>query len=293
MSLPQVIKTRDWLCENGWIKKGQRANKSLKITLIDRMAENVARYTSVKDIEQSVEQDGSDQNIEHDDQNIDRGDQNPANKEEPNKNNQQETHSLSSAGAEESRFSVGQRVVWAHEMRGGYGYIEYLDAVVTKITAKRVSVAVAKKDGETVTRSVKAEKLYASREDAERAIAGLKKLEELSPHQRVIAQRCLGMQPGQRVTAQAAKRANTLLSELRDEMRETTPDADTLDKALEAHISAGFAAPGSGLKMAGIVKRYAQQAQPAPLRTPSTTPPSEDVSADPGDFLQLKEVKAA
>lgn len=89
MSIPKVIAARKELAKNGWIRVEARANKTHNVTIVDRMAENVKRY-SVQNIERESVEDVSDQNIDRGDQNIDRGDQYPANKEEPNKKNQKE-----------------------------------------------------------------------------------------------------------------------------------------------------------------------------------------------------------
>jgi hypothetical protein len=95
MSVPKVIKTRDALCDKGWITIAVRANKTHKITVVDRMAENVARY-SAKDIERE----SRDQNIDHHAKDIDHGDQYPAHKEQPNKNNPTKTTPLAASGSE-------------------------------------------------------------------------------------------------------------------------------------------------------------------------------------------------
>jgi len=89
MSIPKVIAARNELAKNGWIRIEARANKSHNVTVVDRMAENVRRY-SVQNVERESVEDARDQNIDHGDQDIDRGDQYPANKEEPNKKNQKE-----------------------------------------------------------------------------------------------------------------------------------------------------------------------------------------------------------
>lgn len=51
----------------------------------------------------------------------------------------------------------GDRVIWHHEMRGGYGYTERIPAEVVRLTAQRVTIRVSRKDGTTVERSVKRE----------------------------------------------------------------------------------------------------------------------------------------
>jgi len=97
MSIPKVIAARNALAKSGWIRVEARANKTHNITIVDRMAENVNRYTG-QDIEHPGEELEGDQNIDHADQDIDRGDQNPAYEEEPiKKNTQEEPESKASA----------------------------------------------------------------------------------------------------------------------------------------------------------------------------------------------------
>jgi hypothetical protein len=47
-------------------------------------------------------------------------------------------------------FHFGQQVIWRHEMRGGYGYTEAIQAVVVAVTPKRVRIRVGKIDGSSV-----------------------------------------------------------------------------------------------------------------------------------------------
>jgi DnaD/phage-associated family protein len=90
MSIPKVIATRNALLEKGWIRVDAAPNKAHKVTVIDRMAENISRYVD-QDIEHDEHNSGGDQYIDRGVQNIDRGDQYPANEEEPTKKNTQET----------------------------------------------------------------------------------------------------------------------------------------------------------------------------------------------------------
>jgi hypothetical protein len=48
---------------------------------------------------------------------------------------------------------VGQRVIWNHIQRGGYGYIESVPATVLRI-GKRVTIEVRKANGDAVKRAV-------------------------------------------------------------------------------------------------------------------------------------------
>lgn len=89
MSIPKVIAARNELAKTGWIRVEVRANKTHNVTIVDRMAENVRRY-SVQNLERESVDGAGDQNIDHGDQDIDRGDQYPAYKEEPYKKNQEE-----------------------------------------------------------------------------------------------------------------------------------------------------------------------------------------------------------
>lgn len=89
MSIPKVIAARNALLEGGWIKVEERANKTHRITIVDRMKENVMRY-SVQNLEQTDESPSGDQDIERGDQNIDHGDQYPAYEEEHTKKNTKE-----------------------------------------------------------------------------------------------------------------------------------------------------------------------------------------------------------
>ena len=44
-------------------------------------------------------------------------------------------------------FEVGERVTWLHEMRGGYGYTQPVDGLVTKIGRMRVQIEVKSRSG--------------------------------------------------------------------------------------------------------------------------------------------------
>lgn len=90
MSIPKVIEARKTLQATGWIRVVEQSNKSHRITVVDRMEENIKRYVDQKTERNELQANG-DQYIEHDDQNIDRGDQYPAYEEEPTKKNTQET----------------------------------------------------------------------------------------------------------------------------------------------------------------------------------------------------------
>lgn len=49
----------------------------------------------------------------------------------------------------------GDGVTWAHEMRGGYGYIERIPGRLLEVRGERAKIKVHKVDGEVVTRWVK------------------------------------------------------------------------------------------------------------------------------------------
>lgn len=53
----------------------------------------------------------------------------------------------------------GQAVTWFHTMRGGYGYVERVPAVVWRIGNKRVTILVKDNDGNPLRRSVSPENL--------------------------------------------------------------------------------------------------------------------------------------
>lgn len=57
-----------------------------------------------------------------------------------------------SLGAE--RFKPGDRAIWNHVPRGGYGYIEPIPVVVVRVTAKRVTIEVPLARGGTKRVSV-------------------------------------------------------------------------------------------------------------------------------------------
>jgi hypothetical protein len=96
MSIPKVIEARKTLQAAGWIRVVEQSNKSHRITVVDRMEENIKRYVDQKTERNDLQANG-DQYIEHDDQNIDRGDQYPAYEEQPIKNNPSETTRKDSA----------------------------------------------------------------------------------------------------------------------------------------------------------------------------------------------------
>ncbi len=55
-------------------------------------------------------------------------------------------------------FQPGQQVIWTHE-RGGWGWVFRTPATVVKVTSKRIVIDAELKDGSTVRRTVKPEKL--------------------------------------------------------------------------------------------------------------------------------------
>lgn len=61
--------------------------------------------------------------------------------------------------ANPSELKVGQKVIWLHETRGGYGYIWRIPATVVRIGKSRVTIEVTRRDGSKVLRSVLPEKL--------------------------------------------------------------------------------------------------------------------------------------
>lgn len=56
-------------------------------------------------------------------------------------------------------FTTGEHVVWYHEMRGGYGYVERIPAEVVKPALKWVTIRVRLKTGEHVERRVLAKNI--------------------------------------------------------------------------------------------------------------------------------------
>ncbi len=51
-------------------------------------------------------------------------------------------------------FKLGDKVIWHHELRGGYGYIIHVPGEVVKITPHRIHIRVPKLGGEYVMRFV-------------------------------------------------------------------------------------------------------------------------------------------
>lgn len=56
-------------------------------------------------------------------------------------------------------FTPGQSVQWLYEPRGGYGYRYWVDAVVVKVTEKRITLEAKLASGGTKQVSVKPEKV--------------------------------------------------------------------------------------------------------------------------------------
>jgi hypothetical protein len=57
----------------------------------------------------------------------------------------------------------GDRVIWAREARGGYGYVERIPAEVVAVTPSRIRIRAQRKSGETVERTVRPESLRAAK----------------------------------------------------------------------------------------------------------------------------------
>lgn len=61
-------------------------------------------------------------------------------------------------------WQPGNKVIWRHEMRGGYGYVERIPATVVSVFAKRVRIRVEMRRSECVSeiveRTVKPEHLW-------------------------------------------------------------------------------------------------------------------------------------
>ncbi len=57
--------------------------------------------------------------------------------------------------SEKPEWRIGEQVIWVHEMRGGYGYVEKIPAIIVKLGEARVTIEVQRKSGEFVRRSVK------------------------------------------------------------------------------------------------------------------------------------------
>ncbi len=58
-------------------------------------------------------------------------------------------------------------MIWLHEARGGYGYVEAVPALVVQRTPKRVSILLQRLTGEIVRRSVTSDHLRFVRSDDE------------------------------------------------------------------------------------------------------------------------------
>lgn len=55
--------------------------------------------------------------------------------------------------------SVGDKVMWLHEPRGGYGFLIPVRAYVVKLGRRRVGIAALHKSGEWLPRWVSADRL--------------------------------------------------------------------------------------------------------------------------------------
>jgi hypothetical protein len=51
-------------------------------------------------------------------------------------------------------FKIGEKVIWLHYPRGGYGYCCPITATIAGLTNKKVKIEVMKKSGEKVFRYV-------------------------------------------------------------------------------------------------------------------------------------------
>lgn len=51
----------------------------------------------------------------------------------------------------------GSKIKWLHEMRGGYGYREWVPGELVKVNAKTLRIRVTRKDGTPIERNVKPE----------------------------------------------------------------------------------------------------------------------------------------
>lgn len=52
-------------------------------------------------------------------------------------------------------MDIGTQGFWRHELRGGYGWIEHVPAVLLKVGPKRLGLAVLKRSGQWVPKWVK------------------------------------------------------------------------------------------------------------------------------------------
>lgn len=52
-------------------------------------------------------------------------------------------------------WQIGQAVTWLQTLRGGYGYVYPVEAVVVAVHRERVRIAVHRRDGTTTNVSVK------------------------------------------------------------------------------------------------------------------------------------------
>ena len=62
------------------------------------------------------------------------------------------------------KMVIGDRVIWLHQPRGGYGYIFRIPVKILVSRGSRVKVEVTRKDGSRVERWVKRESLEAYHE---------------------------------------------------------------------------------------------------------------------------------
>jgi len=64
----------------------------------------------------------------------------------------------------DNKLVVGQDVTWHYEQPGGYGLTVPVPAIIEKISPRRITIKVLKKDGSTVLRCVKPNKLTMAKE---------------------------------------------------------------------------------------------------------------------------------
>ena len=57
------------------------------------------------------------------------------------------------------RYASGEKCIWLHTPRGGYGYQVPVNATVMAVARKRILIQVLRKDGVAVQRWVKPESL--------------------------------------------------------------------------------------------------------------------------------------
>lgn len=175
-------------------------------------------------------------------------------------------------------FQIGQSVVWARESREGYGYVHYIPCTVRKITPQRVTLSCPSRNGGTVTRSVKAEHLFNTEEEARAHVTHLDTLADLTPEQQAIGRCSFRLKPDQGITRRTMTLINMVVSELRARFGHNgeLPSARELEAAYGWYrATCNATVPTDGAKVAKMVQDYRDvtgKTRAIPLHIPAGVP---------------------